>query len=219
MGNGSLGELQRYTDIYDIDAVLISHLHVDHFVDLCSYYVALKYRPGGPAEPLLVYGPADTGRRIAAAYGLRGPESLSEGLEVRDHEPQYQIGPFTITTSLMVHPVEAYGIRISVDGASIAYSGDTGPTDRLVDLARGADVALFEASFLEGPENPTDLHLTARQAAEHASRAGAGQLVLTHLVPWNDREASLEEAVGHFGGPLAAAAPGMRIRVSALATT
>ena len=217
MGNGALGDLQRYTGLYDIDAVLVSHLHVDHFVDLCSYYVALKYRPGDPARPVLVYGPADTGRRIVAAYGLRAPESLSEGFEVRDHEPQYQIGPFTITTSLMVHPVEAYGIRVTAGGASVAYSGDTGPTDRLVDLAQGADVALFEASFLEGQDNPTDLHLTAREAAEHASRAGAGQLILTHLVPWNDPRESLAEAAGHFEGPISVAEPGMRIKVSALA--
>ena len=217
MGNGSIGSLQRYTDLYDLDAVLISHLHVDHFVDLCSYYVALKYRPAGPAGPVVVYGPADTGRRIAAAYGLRAPESLSEGFEVRDHEPQYRIGPFTITTSLMVHPVEAYGIRVSAGGASLAYSGDTGPTDRLVDLAKDADVALFEASFLEGADNPTDLHLTALEAAEHAQRAQAGQLILTHLVPWNDPQASLDEAAGHFDGPISIAEPGLRITVPALA--
>ncbi len=63
MGNGSLGALQRYTDIYAIDAVVLSHLHVDHFIDLCSYYVALQYRPDGPADSVAVWGPTDTAAR------------------------------------------------------------------------------------------------------------------------------------------------------------
>jgi ribonuclease BN (tRNA processing enzyme) len=213
MGNGSLGSLARYADIYDIDAVLVSHLHVDHFIDLCSYYVALRYRPGGNTRPVAVWGPSDTGRRLVAAYGMRGDENVTEEFEIRDLDPQFSIGPFAIRTSRVVHPVEAYGVRVEAGGRVLAFSGDTGPTDRLVDLARGADVALFEASFLEAPDNPTDLHLTARQAADHAARAGAERLVLTHLVPWNDRELTREQADGHFPGDLMLAEPGLRITV------
>jgi ribonuclease BN (tRNA processing enzyme) len=213
MGNGSLGPLARYADIYDIDAVVISHLHVDHFIDLCSYYVALRYRPGGNTRPVAVWGPSDTGRRLVAAYGMRGDENVTEEFEIRDMDPQFSIGPFSIRTSRVVHPVEAYGIRVEAGGRVLAFSGDTGPTDRLVDLARGAHVALFEASFLDAPDNPTDLHLTAREAAEHAARAGAERLVLTHLVPWNDRERTREQAVGHFPGELTLATPGLRITV------
>ena len=133
--------------------------------------------------------------------------------EIRDMEPQFTVGPFTINTTRVIHPVEAYGIRVEAGGRVLAYSGDTGPTDRLVDLARDADVALFEASFLEGPNNPTDLHLTARQAAEHAARAGADRLVLTHLVPWNDRELTREQADGHFPGEITLASTGLRMPV------
>ena len=214
MGNGSLGALARYVDIYSIDAVVLSHLHVDHFIDLCSYYVALKYRPEGPpARPVAVWGPSDTGRRLVTAYGMRGNETVSGEFEIRDLEPEFRIGPFQISTTRVLHPVEAYGIRVEAGGAAIAYSGDTAPTDRLVDLARGADVALFEASFLETDHNPRDLHLTSRQAAEHAARAGAERLVLTHLVPWNDREESLAQAVGYFPGPIELAESGLRITV------
>ena len=85
------------------------------------------------------------------------------------------------------------------------YSGDTGPTDALVDLAREADLALFEASFLDG-DNPPDLHLSAREAAVHATRAGVGSLILTHLVPWNDPDASRQQAT--FEGPMELAASG-----------
>lgn len=211
MGNGSLGALQRYADIYAIDAVVLSHLHVDHFIDLCSYYVALKYRPAGPTKPLAVWGPSDTGRRLVTAYGLRGNEAVTGEFEIRDLEPEFRIGPFTIRTARVVHPVEAYGLRVEAGGAVVAYSGDTGPTDRLLDLARGADVALFEASFLESGSNPNGLHLTARQAAQHAQRAGVERLVLTHLVPWNDPAESLAEAQGHFGGELGLAASGLRV--------
>lgn len=214
LGNGSLGALQKYIDIYQVDAVLISHLHVDHFIDLCSYYVALKYRPGGPADPVVVYGPTDTGRRIVDAYGMRNGESVAAEFNVRDHEPNYRVGPFTISTARMVHPVEAYGFRVEAGGQTIVYSGDTGPTDRLVDLAHDADLALFEASFLENSANPSDLHLTSRQAADLAKRAGVGELVLTHLVPWHDPAESLRQATGHFDGPIRLAEPGLRIDLS-----
>lgn len=213
MGNGSLGALQRYADIYAIDAVVVSHLHVDHFIDLCSYYVALKYRPEGPRAPVTVWGPSDTGRRLVTAYGLRGTESVSAEFEIRDLEPEFRIGPFTLRTTRVVHPVEAYGIRVSAGGRVLAYSGDTGPTDRLVDLARGADLGLFEASFLESRSNPVDLHLTARQAAQHAARAGLERLMLTHLVPWHDPEASRAEAAGDFHGELTIAHSGLRTTV------
>jgi ribonuclease BN (tRNA processing enzyme) len=109
----------------------------------------------------------------------------------------------------MNHPVETFGFRFEAGGAVLAYSADTGESADLVDLARDADVLLSEASFLEGPDLPEGLHLTARQAAEHATRAGAQHLLLTHLVPWNDRERTREEATAAFDGPLTLATSGL----------
>jgi len=119
-----------------------------------------------------------------------------------------KIGPFEVTTDHVNHPVETFGFRIEHAGRVLAYSGDTGQTAVLCELARAADILLCEASFLEGPDLPADLHLTGRQAAEHAERAGAGHLVLTHLVPWNDPAATLGEAVSVFRGPVSLAAVG-----------
>ena len=100
------------------------------------------------------------------------------------------------------HPVETFGFRIEHGGQVLAYSADTGPIRGTRPAGRGADLLLSEASFLDGPDLPADLHLTARQAAEHAARAGVGELVLTHLVPWNDPATSLEQAAAAFSGPL-----------------
>jgi glutamate racemase len=195
LGNGALGPLQRHRSLYEIDAVCLTHLHADHCLDLCGYWVARRYCPDGPPPKIPVYGPDGTADRMARAYDLE----LDPGMrEIFDFEPlrggARKIGPFTVTTALMSHPVPCFGFRVEYDGQVVAYSGDTGASDDLVELARDADLFLCEASFLDGPDLPADLHLSARQAAEHAARAGAKKLILTHLVPWNDREMSLAEA-------------------------
>jgi ribonuclease BN (tRNA processing enzyme) len=209
LGNGALGVLQRHAELFGIDAICVSHLHADHCIDLSSYWVARQYAPGGPKSPIPVYGPRGTAERIA---GLGGEDvaSVRPRFEVRDLCPQTQeIGPFRVTTERMNHPVETFGFRVEHAGWKLAYSADTGQTDALVRLAEGVDVLLSEASFQDNENNPPDLHLTARQAGEYATRAGAGQLVLTHLVPWYDRERSLAEAAGSYRGPLSAATSGL----------
>lgn len=211
MGNGSLGPLQSHTDIYDIQGVVLSHLHVDHFIDLASYYVALKYRPQGPGPRVPVWGPADTSRRLVTAYDL--PEAgMAAELDVRTIESEFEVGPFRITTKRMRHPIEAYAIRVEAGGRSLTYSGDTGPHPDLAEFARGTDLALFEASFLADGDNPADLHMTASEAATLADEAGAGRLILTHLVPWHPVGQILAE--GHRVRPDAELAePGIVVSV------
>ena len=85
-----------------------------------------------------------------------------------------EVGPFRLTTAQVAHPVEAYGLRLQAGDRSLTYSGDTGPCQSLVDLACGTDLLLSEASFVDGSTNPTDLHLTGREAGEAAAAAGAG---------------------------------------------
>ena len=120
----------------------------------------------------------------------------------------------TITPVRVNHPVEAYATRVEAGGRSLVFSGDTGESDALVELSRGVDLALYEASFISRYENlPPNLHLTATQAAEHAIRAEAGRLVLTHLVPWTSREETQAEASAAYDGDLVLATQGLVIDV------
>jgi ribonuclease BN (tRNA processing enzyme) len=210
LGSGAIGVLQRHVGLYDIDAVCLSHLHADHCLDLCAYYVARTFHPDGPRPRIPVYAPAGTASRMAQAYGLAEPPGMTGAFEFATLAPgTRQIGPFRVTTAHMNHPVETFGYRLEHGGRAIAYSADTGESAALTGLARGADLMLCEASLLDGPDLSADLHLTARQAAQHAAQAGAGQLVLTHLVPWNDQARTLVEASEvPLAGPVSLAASG-----------
>jgi ribonuclease BN (tRNA processing enzyme) len=90
-------------------------------------------------------------------------------------------------------------VRLTAGGRSLVYTGDTGPSPAVVELARGADVLLAEAAYAEGPGLPPGLHLTGRQAGEHAAAAGVGRLLVTHVPAWVDAEAQLAAAREVFG--------------------
>jgi ribonuclease BN (tRNA processing enzyme) len=210
LGSGSLGALQRHIGLYDVDAICLSHLHADHCLDICGYHVVRTYGPEAPYPVVPVYAPADAPRRLAAAYGMPDEPGMETAFDFVRLEPgSFEIGPFTLTAGLVNHPVEAYGFRVAADGKTVAYSGDTGECDELVKLAEGVDLLLCEASFVEQPNLPADLHLTGRQAAEHAAQADVGRLVLTHLVPWNDQATVLDDASrGGYDGPVELARSG-----------
>jgi ribonuclease BN (tRNA processing enzyme) len=212
LGNGALGPLQRFISLDEIDAVCLSHHHADHCLDMCGLAVARTVHPAGPRPRLPVYGPARTDERLRRAVGLDPGGMMDEAFEFRTLTPgTAEIGPLRVTVDHTAHPVETFGFRLAHDGRVISYSADSGPCERLVSLASGADILLCEASFLDAPGLPDGLHLTAAQAGEHAARAGAGRLVLTHLVAWNDRDSTLEQASSAFAGPLALASPGLRL--------
>lgn len=209
LGNGALGTLQALSDATAIDAVFVSHLHADHCLDLCGYYVMRRYYPGGALPRIPVWGPADTAGRMARAYDLDEDPGMSEEFDFRPFgTTAIEIGPFTVTARRVVHPVTAYGLRVEADGKALAYSGDTGVCHGLDDTARESDLFLCEASFLEGAPNPPDLHLTGAEAARTARRAGARRLVLTHIPPWHDPQQVLREARTEYDGPIDLAEPG-----------
>lgn len=208
MGNGALGALHRYADPLAVDAVLLSHLHVDHCVDLTSYYVLRRYHPSGVQPRIPVYGPAGTAARMARAYDLPEDPGMSGEFDFRTYGGPFQLGPFTITPVSVDHPVEAYGLRVEAGGVTLAYTGDTGPTDALAELARDVDLLLSEASFRHHDENPDGVHLTGGEAGEAATRAGARRLVLTHIPAWHDAAAILAEARRAYAGPTELAEPG-----------
>ncbi|MEU3553845.1 MBL fold metallo-hydrolase [Streptomyces fragilis] len=211
MGNGALGELQRHIDLYDLDAIFLSHLHADHCIDMCAYFVVRYYRPdGGRCAPIPVFGPEGTEHHLTTAHAdTPSASSMSEVFDFHTVKPgTFEIGPFTVHTELMAHPVEAYGIRLEHDGRSLTYSGDTGPLPALEELARDTDLFLCEAAFDADRDQIPDLHLNGTQAGEVAARAGARRLVLTHIAPWTDPQSNLDCAVAAYRGPVELARAG-----------
>ncbi|GAA3203250.1 MBL fold metallo-hydrolase [Dactylosporangium siamense] len=212
-GPGSMSTLQRFSGLYNVDAILLTHLHCDHMLDACSYIVARRYAPSGPLPPLPVYAPVAAPERISAAYGGENePMAISDVYTFYALQPgSFPIGPLHVTVDRVNHPIETYGVRIEHEGRVITYSADTAACDQLIRLAQGADLFLCEASYLDGADNPPDLHLTGREAAEHATKAEVGRLLLTHLVPaWGSEALTLEAAQAAFEGPIDIVRPGAR---------
>lgn len=204
LGSGALGNLQNHVSLDSIDAVALSHLHPDHCLDLCGFYVVRKYHPQGPMGVVDVFGPQGTREYIARAYGLEPGETMDEQFAfhewhtVTDASGRMRIGPLEIELIRVNHPVEAYAMAVTIDDHRFVYTGDTGWSQALVEFCRGADVLLAEASFSETMTNPEDLHMTGRQAGILASQAGVGRLLLTHIPPWHDKTAILHEAKSEF---------------------
>ncbi len=173
-----------------------------------------KHHPDGHWGSIPAYGPSGVARRMASAYDIPPDPGMSAEFDFREYDGRpFTIGPFAVETAGMDHPVDAYALRVTHDGRTLVYSGDSAPCDALDSIARGADLLLIEASFLEGEDNPEHLHLTGPEAAAVATRAGAGRLVLTHVPPWYDRETIRAEAAPHFDGPTDVARPGLTFTV------
>jgi ribonuclease BN (tRNA processing enzyme) len=212
-GTGALGELQKHVDPHLLDAIVVTHLHPDHFFDTCGYAVMRRYSPGAQPEPIPLYGPQGVADRIVAAYGGQGElchPSLRDVYDFRELQPgTFELGPLTLTVDRVAHPIETFGVRVEHAGSSLAYSSDTGPCEALESLAAHCDVLLAEASYHEGRENPKDVHLTGKEAGEFATKAGAGRLLLTHLVEsWGSRHDTLAEARAAYTGPVEVVVPG-----------
>lgn len=186
LGNGSFGPLQSYADPAGIDAVFLSHLHADHCLDVAPFVVWHRYSGRSANKLVPLYAPVGAERRLALAYDLDG-DGLTDVFDFVPVGPgSFPLGPFEVTLTRTAHPIECYAIRLSANGRSLVYTGDTGPCDRVVELARGADLLLAEAAHPPGPGLPPGLHLTGREAGQHAAAAGVGRLLLTHVPSWVD---------------------------------
>ena len=203
LGAGALGNLQRHCDLLDVDAIYVTHLHADHCIDLVAYSYARRYHPQGLPPVLPVYGPPGTKERIVASFEEPPEPDLIAVYDFREgSSATHQLGPFTVTAGVVNHPVECHGLRVEAGGRVLTYSGDTAVSDTLVELARDADTLLCEASWPSVPEPPPGIHLTGREAGDHATRAGAKRLLLTHLMPFHDPQAMLVEAKETYDGDL-----------------
>ncbi len=213
-GSGTLGRLQEEIRLADLGAVVVTHGHPDHFVDLYPLFYARHYgRQGPPGLPL--FAPTGFFELLGSLVSPESRAGMQETFDVRTFEPgaSFQVGPFTVGTRQMAHlGIPAAGYRFEANGSALAYSGDTGPTPELVELSRGADLLLCEATWQDG-DDLLPFHLSARQAGEHARAAGAARLVLTHLWPSLDPAGSQRQASEAFDGPVEVAVEGMRIRL------
>ena len=203
-GSGTLANLQAEIDPDDVDAVLLSHEHPDHWSDLEGFHNILRFVTGRRGLP--VFAPAGLRQRT---YSDTGPwlawTDVTDGSRV-------EVGPLSLSFSRTDHPPETLAVRIDGGGRSVGYSSDTGPGWSLEALGEGLDLALCEATMPAGREGEL-AHLTAAQAGSTAAAAGVDRLVLTHLWPTLDPDRSAAEAAATFGGPVEVASTGARFQV------
>lgn len=207
-GTGTMANLQRYIGLDEVHAVAISHRHFDHFLDLYPFWLSRWWGDEDRPAPLPLFAPPGM-----FEHALQLEAKLGDAFTLQEVEPggRFEAGPFRVRTARMNHPVPTIGMRIESDGASLAYSADTGPTEELVDLSRDADVLLCEATWLERRPAWDPVHLTATEAGRHAASAGVGQLVLTHIWPATDRQEAEGRARKAYEGPVIAGEEGLRL--------
>jgi ribonuclease BN (tRNA processing enzyme) len=229
-GNGVFGKLRQRIDYVDVDAVVISHLHADHFLDLVPYSYALTYAPrqqpvavdrwpgtDTPARPRLHVPPGgrETLRRVVACWG--NDDLIENAFELTEYDPtsELAIGPVRITFQEVPHYTATFAMRIgSPDGSGqIVYGADSSPTDALPRFAAGAELILVEATLPRAERTGRRGHLTPAEAGEHARAAGAGRLVLVHISDELDADWARREAEQAFGGPVEVATEGATFEV------
>jgi len=200
-GNGVLANLGQVLDPVSLDAVVISHGHIDHFADLFALQAALRYAPTGAVPPLPLYLPRGLFDRMKALLGDRGGRELREAFKVHEVVPDAPIvvGDLSITPHPVDHGQSACALVVQGGGARLCYTGDTRLGDSVRRAARGADVLLADATLPEEFAGRA-AHMTPAEAAELACDAGVHTLVMTHLWPTVDRTDALAAARERFGG-------------------
>lgn len=200
-GNGVLSNLGRLLDPTQLDAVFVSHCHIDHFADVYALQSALRYAPSGPMPPLPLYVPAGLFARMQAVLGKHGADELDAAFEVHELHPRetVTVGNVRVTPHPVEHVGEAFALVAEADGARLCYTSDTRFGSPVLEAARGADLLLAESTL---PPEYVDRapHMTPAQAATLAREAGVRTLVMTHLWPSVDRAEAETTARGIFGG-------------------
>lgn len=206
-GNGTFANLQRHLPIEDLSAVVITHEHPDHCVDLFGLHVCLEY--GEHRSGLPVYAPEGLERRLGSLVGSWGPTFDWHTVEDAD---QIAIGEVRARFSRTDHGPPTLAAELGHEGKRLVYTADTGPEWTVEAFAPGADLVLSEATF-QSEQEGTFQHLSARQAGAAARAARARKLVLTHLWPTLDPLVSIEAAQEAFGASVTLAAVHQKLRV------
>jgi ribonuclease BN (tRNA processing enzyme) len=193
--------------------VFVSHGHPDHCADLNPLLRARAFRDDPPA-PLPVYSLPSA---LNAVLALDRPGILTNAYVLHEFAAgsRFDIGPFRAQTRLLPHSVPNAGIRLTAGEWVLAYTGDTGPSPDVVDLARGADLLLAEATYANRVPEDLRRHLSsARQAGRQAKEADAQHLLLTHLQPGTDATAARAAAEAEYDGEIGIATSGLTIDLS-----
>jgi ribonuclease BN (tRNA processing enzyme) len=216
-GNGVFAKLRRFRDYTKVDAVVISHLHADHFLDLVPYAYALTYAPrqqpvpiqrwpgiDQPHKPRLICPPGSRAlfRRVVGAWGNEDLIEHAFALEEYDPDDEPEVGTLRFRFKKVPHFTETFaiGIESTNGGGRVAYGADSSPNAEVVDFARGADIMLVEATLPRPERTGMRGHLTPREAGEHARAAGVRRVVLTHISDELDVLWARREAEAGFGG-------------------
>jgi ribonuclease BN (tRNA processing enzyme) len=195
-GPGTLAALQEHVALADVDAIVLTHSHPDHWLELPVARNALKYLFGREGMPVL--GTAETRAMAEAVCGRLDPTfewtTIVDGSDL-------EVAGARLRCSRTDHPVETLAVRIDHGGRSLAFSADTGADWSVATLGNSLDLFVCEASLARADEGRTQ-HLSAAQAGSMARSAGVSRLVITHLVPGVDPASQHADAVAAFGGPV-----------------
>jgi ribonuclease BN (tRNA processing enzyme) len=222
-GNGVFSKLRDHVDYVDLDAAVVSHLHADHFLDLIPFSYALTYTPrqqpvpvagwpgtSEPARPELYapVGATDMFRQIAGCWGN---EDLVEGaFDLKEYRAWEELdaGPLRVRFCEVPHYTTTFAVEVSTGERRFTYSADCSPNDELVEFARGTDLLLIEAT-LPRPERTGERgHLTPSEAGDHARRAAAKRMVVTHFSDELDPQWAAAQAAEAYDGPVELAREG-----------
>jgi ribonuclease BN (tRNA processing enzyme) len=213
-GPGVFAKLRTQVDYAQVGAVVITHLHADHILDLVPYASGLRYGPR-VARPKL-YAPP--GALEAFAGMSRATNMTADHIElafdvtVYDPADTFEVGGLDVRFQPVPHYIPANAVEFAGDGARFTFSADCGPNQALCDFAAGTDLLLIEATL---PVSDGEGHLTPREAGEHAAKAGAKRVVLTHFSDELDVAWALAEGAVGFGAPVDAAREGATYDIGA----
>ena len=194
-GHGTFAALQRLADYTKLDAVVLSHVHADHCVDLYALQVALTYQVESPPLHLPLYAPPGSLETLGTLVGENGAERLGKTFPYRSIEEgsAVEVGGIRLRFLRTDHPIHTLAIRAETPDGTLTYSADTGPAADLAGFAAGSDLLICEATYQEGRVGPP-VHLTPRPARETPPPPSVQELAVTHVWPTFDPEVSVAEA-------------------------